>query len=633
MALATLEAAQGSPVHWNSDDSGPWRASERWAPGLPTAGDDVILDRPNSDPTVSLVDGDDFSVRSLNNAETLTFAGGSLTLTGGESTSTGIWNQASGRLTVANAGTTFTATGPMHMTGGDVFAVAGGKLIARGPSSYGGSNTASSQLVAQGVGSQLDLGALAAFAGSSGGWQTQVRAESGGRIDLSALPKITAGATVVEALSAGSVVDLASLQEFEGDPAGALSGLHANNAAILTPQLTSLRNAYLQIDGGGSIDTQALVRAQSCSFLTGFGRLEFPALTEFSVSGGAVSQILPVGATGKIRFPALTTMDAGDGTIQAWAVAAGTLELSSVTTITGASVDIRADNWGSVVDLSALTDFHPTEGGFIRATSGGVIRLNPSGTTTVTNTIVELTPIGTIEVGTLILGAGSRMTRIGPLSGNLTNEAGAIDPHKLLPGEQVIEGSFAQESSGVFRVDLGGLSPGAQHDLLTVTGSAALAGSLVVNRIDGFVPAYGDAFRILSAADVTGTLAIAPPGAASTGLDAGEPHLIFATFYAADGVDLRVVLAGDANADGLVSGADFTLWSDHFGERGGGYARADFNSDGEVTGADFTLWADNFGATTPEQRAMHVPEPAAAWLAALAAVCLLSHRRRAALDR
>jgi len=61
-----------------------------------------------------------------------------------------------------------------------------------------------------------------------------------------------------------------------------------------------------------------------------------------------------------------------------------------------------------------------------------------------------------------------------------------------------------------------------------------------------------------------------------------------------DGYPLIVALAGDANFDGCVTGADYTLWADNYLMTGADWEDGDFNLDGQVTGADYTLWADNY---------------------------------------
>jgi len=58
-------------------------------------------------------------------------------------------------------------------------------------------------------------------------------------------------------------------------------------------------------------------------------------------------------------------------------------------------------------------------------------------------------------------------------------------------------------------------------------------------------------------------------------------------------------LPGDFNDDGTVSGADYVIWADTFGNDGSPGKedlRADANGDGTVSGADYVVWADNFGA-------------------------------------
>lgn len=60
------------------------------------------------------------------------------------------------------------------------------------------------------------------------------------------------------------------------------------------------------------------------------------------------------------------------------------------------------------------------------------------------------------------------------------------------------------------------------------------------------------------------------------------------------------VLPGDANRDNRVTGADFTLWADHFGAASPEFHEGDFNGDGSVSGADYTIWADFFGVDLTE---------------------------------
>ncbi len=82
---------------------------------------------------------------------------------------------------------------------------------------------------------------------------------------------------------------------------------------------------------------------------------------------------------------------------------------------------------------------------------------------------------------------------------------------------------------------------------------------------------------------------------------------------------------GDANSDGLVDGADYTVWADNF-LKSATWRHGNFNYDAIVDGADYTVWADNFAPGALASVAA-VPEPSAILLAvvggglSLAAAC------------
>jgi len=85
---------------------------------------------------------------------------------------------------------------------------------------------------------------------------------------------------------------------------------------------------------------------------------------------------------------------------------------------------------------------------------------------------------------------------------------------------------------------------------------------------------------------------------------------------------------GDATGEGVVDGADYTIWADHYLAAGvdpysqGGWLVGNFNEDTDVDGADYTIWADHYApALAP------APEPAALSLLILGAAGLLRRRR------
>lgn len=78
---------------------------------------------------------------------------------------------------------------------------------------------------------------------------------------------------------------------------------------------------------------------------------------------------------------------------------------------------------------------------------------------------------------------------------------------------------------------------------------------------------------------------------------------------------------GDANGDGLVNGADYTLWADNFLEVARSFDLGDFNGDGIVDAGDYTLWADNFAPS--DLLAAATPEPSTNLLLAIGAGVIL----------
>lgn len=126
---------------------------------------------------------------------------------------------------------------------------------------------------------------------------------------------------------------------------------------------------------------------------------------------------------------------------------------------------------------------------------------------------------GTINVSagrTLLLGSGGALTNsgagvlegTGTLSATTITNSATISPGAtgaLSTGTLTFVGAFTQTSSGVIHEELGGAAAG-QFDRLVINGAATLAGLLDVYLINGFHPASGKVFNVLSYSSHTGTL-------------------------------------------------------------------------------------------------------------------------------
>src|SRR5262249_62212147 len=67
--------------------------------------------------------------------------------------------------------------------------------------------------------------------------------------------------------------------------------------------------------------------------------------------------------------------------------------------------------------------------------------------------------------------------------------------------------TYTQTCTGALNVDLGGTTAGTQYDRLAVSGTASLGGTLNIAVINGFQPALGNAFQVLTFGSSSGDFA------------------------------------------------------------------------------------------------------------------------------
>ena len=150
----------------------------------------------------------------------------------------------------------------------------------------------------------------------------------------------------------------------------------------------------------------------------------------------------------------------------------------------------------------------------------------------------------------------------------------AFDPTGILE----LGGDYTQLGFATLEIDLGGIQPG-EYDQLQVAGSVSLNGTLDVSMIDGFEPAAGQTFDIITADSVTGTFSniIAPE------------DMDIQVVYSSSGVSLQVSagLVGDFDGDNDVDIDDIDFYLGNIGSQADGeLALLDFNGDGQITIAD-----------------------------------------------
>jgi hypothetical protein len=101
----------------------------------------------------------------------------------------------------------------------------------------------------------------------------------------------------------------------------------------------------------------------------------------------------------------------------------------------------------------------------------------------------------------IVKGSGTIDLNGAMLTNNATVAPGAS------PGTLVVIGDYTQGPAGILNIELGGVSQGVSYDLLQVTGTANLDGTLNVVTSGGFAPSAGNAFSFLTYANHTGDFA------------------------------------------------------------------------------------------------------------------------------
>jgi Ca2+-binding RTX toxin-like protein len=94
---------------------------------------------------------------------------------------------------------------------------------------------------------------------------------------------------------------------------------------------------------------------------------------------------------------------------------------------------------------------------------------------------------------------------IGDASCVNVSSTGQVQPG-LSAGILDVTGNYTQ-TAGELDIEIGGLTPGTQHDQVAVIGAATLGGTLALDSISGFTPSPGDSFVVMTYGSHSGTFA------------------------------------------------------------------------------------------------------------------------------
>lgn len=329
-----------------------------------------------------------------------------------------------------------------------------------------------------------------------------------------------------------------------------------------------------------------------------------------------------------IRDGATVTTE-GFVTVAATATANGTILLFDPGSTLNVGTDLTIADQG-VGELTIRSDAH---------VNADTTAIGPNGTVTLdggrlTTTHLTIDPAATFDLldGTLTADT---------IDGDVTQQGGTIEPGNS-PGTTDILGAYTI-TAGSIHIEIqppatATPTPGADHDLVTVTGNVALGGTLDIELINSFentiIPT--DRFTVMTWATNTGNTAFA-----STNTNAPSiPGLTFTPTYNPTNLMITATaLDGDADLDGDVDLDDLVILAANFDTAvtARDWRLANFDFDSDVDGDDLNLMAVNFSGPTDTLTAIaaalgvsitQTPEPTAGAVLVVSMIGLVRGRSR-----
>jgi len=185
----------------------------------------------------------------------------------------------------------------------------------------------------------------------------------------------------------------------------------------------------------------------------------------------------------------------------------GSSDISSMSITGGGQVRAAGPDMGATVAYNGLIGFPPGTGSILVDGGGSLLEIGG---------LLGLGDDPTFDgpggAGTLIVRNGGTVRadliyidERSTASGSGGTLEGAVEVHGTLtpgesPGTMTINGDLNLAPGGRIVIEIGGTGAGTDYDVLNVTGTANLAGTLEIQLLDGYTPGENDTFDFLTAA-------------------------------------------------------------------------------------------------------------------------------------
>lgn len=476
---------------------------------------------------------------------------------------------------------------------GQVIIEGGSRMTVLGEATLAGTANTTGSVIVSGINSLLDIDGPAFYV-AKGGTAT-LSIASGGTVDVQSklfMGTVPDALAIVVASDPGSRLQVGHQLVVGGTDTttGDASQLRVENGGLLTcgdllvREQSSLwvTNSTANVQNGATIDSLVLLEAATVNAATLNVRLG-----ELRGSG-TVNANVNISPGGTVTCDG--TLTVGNPGSNSGFLCAGLLDVGSATvTLLDGSLAIGKNlslNGGSLTAVNgyvANTDGQTTGTGTINASfrNGGTIAATGAGITF--NDRLE---------GAGVFG-GTRITlgTTGFLRQPCTFACDLVNNGELSPGLEInefassvtVNGNYTQGPTGLLDIDLDGCG---SSDVLHVSGTATLGGTLRLTATHGYIPRHGQRVTIVQCPSVSGSFS----SIEVFNFPAGFTAVTFITTEGC-GILIQADCIADFDGDGFVSGADFDGFVQAFEE---GTGAADIDADCFITGTDFDRYVHFF---------------------------------------
>ncbi|GAB3861454.1 hypothetical protein GCM10028801_25640 [Nocardioides maradonensis] len=288
------------------------------------------------------------------------------------------------------------------------------------------------------------------------------------------------------------------------------------NATTVTGGGTLQVDAPTAVSGTSTVGAATTVAVVPTGSLDGAATLTGAGRTTWT--GGSLSGTLTLATAGGVRVSGPDpkyVANVGGGSVPSNVVVRAPLSLAAGTATHHDLIDVGQSTL-TLAGTTTLADLTELDNGQVRNTGHLTVAAGSTGHVLRGNGVLASTGTVSLSSGTLsalLTMTGGSLDGTGTLSGTLTNTAGTVRPAGGATGTLHVTGTYQQGSSGILALDLSAHG----HDVLAVTGSTRVQGSVRPRNLSGYHPSVGARVTVVRAGSLTAAPSCVRTSGSTTG--------------------------------------------------------------------------------------------------------------------